>query len=54
MEDVLAKTTKTFQVGRDVNTGRIVPVDYAKTHKSSTVVERMPKAGYGDTKPTKK
>lgn len=50
LEAILAKDSKTFQVGRSAKTGRIVPVSYAKSHPSTTVVERMPKAGNGDTK----
>lgn len=46
----MARGSKTFSVGRSAKTGRIVPVSYAKSHPSTTVVERMPKAGHGDTK----
>lgn len=50
----MSKNSKTFLVGRSAKTGRIVPVNYAKSHPNSTVVERMPKAGHGDTNDTKK
>ena len=46
----LSKDSKTFQVGRSAKTGQLVKVSYAKAHPSSTVIERMPKTGYGDTK----
>jgi len=49
----MAKNTggsKTFQVGRDAKDGKFVPVDYARKHPSTTVVERVPKPGNGDTK----
>lgn len=42
--------SKTFQVGRDAVTGRLVKVEYARAHPKTHVVERMPKPGYGDTK----
>ena len=37
---------KTFDVGRDVKTGRFVPVKAAKNRPASTKVERIPKAGF--------
>lgn len=43
-------TSKTFQVGRDAATGRLTSVKEAKDHPKTHVVERMPKAGRGDTK----
>ena len=41
---------KTFDVGRDAKTGQFIPVKEAKRRPSTTVVERVPKPGYGDTK----
>jgi hypothetical protein len=41
---------KTFDVGRDSETGKFIPVKEAKKHPKTTTVERVPKAGYGDTK----
>ena len=46
----MAKETKTVTRGRDAKTGEFVPVDYARKHPATTVVERVPKPGYGDTK----
>lgn len=45
--------SKTFNVGRDSKTGRIIPVQEAKNRPNTTTIERMPKPGNGDTK-TKK
>lgn len=41
---------KTFDVGRDSDTGRFIPVKEAEKRPKTTTVERVPKAGYGDTK----
>lgn len=41
---------KTFPIGRNAKTGRLVKVSVAKKHKSTHIVESMPKAGRGDTK----
>ena len=43
-------TTKTFPLGRDSKTGKFIPVSEAKRRPATTTVERVPKAGYGDTK----
>ena len=40
---------KTFDVGRDSKSGQFIPVKEAKRRPSTTVVERVPKSGYGDT-----
>jgi len=46
-----ASKSKTFLVGRDAKSGQFVSVIEAKRSKpSTTTVERVPKAGYGDTK----
>lgn len=42
--------SKTFPIGRNANTGRLVPVEVARQRPSTHVVERMPKPGFGDTK----
>jgi len=42
--------SKTFPIGRDAKTGQFIPVEEAKGRPSTTTVERMPKAGHGDTK----
>jgi len=41
--------SKTFPLGRDAKTGQFIPVNEAKRRPSTTTVERVPKAGYGDT-----
>ena len=41
---------KTFDVGRDSGTGQFITVEEARQRKREAVVERVPKAGYGDTK----
>ena len=46
----MAKGTKTFPIGRDSSTGRLISVKEAKAHPKTTTVERMPKPGNGDTK----
>lgn len=43
------KTSKTFPIGRDADTGQFVPVKEAREHPRTHTVERMPKPGYGDT-----
>lgn len=42
--------SKTFNVGRNASTGRLVPVSVARAKPATHVVERMPKSGNGDTK----
>lgn len=42
-------TSKTFKVGRDSRTGEFIPVKTAERRPSTTTVERVPKAGHGDT-----
>ncbi len=39
-----------FKIGRNAETGKLVPVDYAREHPKTHVVEHMPKPGRGDTK----
>lgn len=41
---------KTFDVGRDSKTGHFIPVTEAERRPNTTTVERIPKAGRGDTK----
>ena len=45
----LTKGTKSFPIGRNAETGKLVPVDYAREHPKTHVVERMPKPGRGDS-----
>jgi len=46
----MTKESKTFLVGRDAKTGELTTVQKARKHPSTHIVERMPKAGHGDTK----
>jgi hypothetical protein len=46
----MSKESKTFPIGRDAKSGEFIPVKEAKSRPSTTTVERMPKAGRGDTK----
>lgn len=46
----MAIETKSFRIGRNAETGRLTPVDYARSHPKTHIVERMPKPGRGDTK----
>lgn len=39
-----------FKIGRDAETGRLMPVKDAREHPKTAVVEHMPKPGHGDTK----
>jgi len=50
----MSKESKTFLLGRDSGTGEFIPVKEARRHPSTTTVERIPKAGYGDTGDQKK
>jgi len=45
----MGKENKTFLIGRSAITGRLMRVDQARKHSSTSVVVRMPKAGEGDT-----
>lgn len=42
--------SKTTPRGRDAKTGQFIPVKEAKRRPTTTVVERVPKPGHGDTK----
>ena len=44
------KDSKTVTRGRDAGNGQFVPVEQARRYRSTHVVERVPKPGYGDTK----
>ena len=46
---VKKKKSKTFLIGRDARNGRFITVKKARQRKSTATVERMPKAGYGDS-----
>ncbi|MFA7277663.1 MAG: hypothetical protein WC101_01580 [Candidatus Gracilibacteria bacterium] len=41
---------KTHDAGRDSKDGRFITVKEAKSHPSTTTVERVPNPGRGDTK----
>ncbi|GMM93647.1 hypothetical protein [Qipengyuania sp. MTN3-11] len=45
----MAKETKSFQIGRNAETGRLTTVERARRFPKSHVVERMPKPGRGDS-----
>ena len=46
----MAKDSKTTNKGRDAESGRFTTVKEARENPKTHVVERVPKAGYGDTK----
>lgn len=46
----MSKESKSFLVGRSAVTGKLTTVAQARARPSTHVVERMPKAGNGDTK----
>lgn len=46
----MAEKSKTITRGRDAKTGEFTTVEEARRHRSTHVVERVPKPGYGDTK----
>lgn len=46
----MSKGRKTFDIGRDSGTGKFIRVEEAKKDPKGTTVERIPKAGHGDTK----
>ncbi len=48
--DTQNMTKKTFPIGRDAETGILVPVKKAKSNPKRYIVESMPKRGRGDTK----
>lgn len=43
---------KTHTSGRDARSGRFITVEEAKRRPATTVIERVPNPGYGDTKPS--
>lgn len=44
------KNRKTHDVGRDAKTGKFITPKEAKRRPATTTLERVPNAGYGDTK----
>ena len=44
---------KTSLRGRDAKTGEFLTVKEARQRPNTTTVERVPKPGYGDTRPSK-
>ena len=44
-----SSSSKTTERGRDARTGRFIPVREARRRPATTVVERVPKPGHGDT-----
>lgn len=45
----MSKNSKTFPLGRDSKTGEFITVKEANRRPGTTTVERIPKAGNGDT-----
>lgn len=45
----MSKKSKTFPLGRDAKTGQFISIKEARKHPNTTTVERIPKAGFGDT-----
>ena len=50
----MAGKPKTSLKGRDAKTGAFIPVEQARKHPATTVVERVPLPGRGDTGSGKK
>lgn len=46
----MAKSSKSFPIGRNAKTGRLTTVKKAQAKPATHTVERMPKRGRGDTK----
>jgi len=46
----MSNRRKTFDLGRDSKNGQFIPVKEAQRRPSTTTVEKVPKAGFGDTK----
>lgn len=49
----MSKDSKTVLRGRDAETGQFKPVEEARADKKGSIVERVPKPGFGDTKKDK-
>lgn len=45
----MPKKRKTHKAGRDAKTGRFITVKEAKRRPNTTVIERVPNPGFGDT-----
>lgn len=45
----MSNNSKTFPLGRNAKTGEFITVKEAQKHPNTTTVERIPKAGNGDT-----
>lgn len=50
----MAKPKRTTPRGRDAESGRFIPIEEARRRPKTTVVERVPTPGHGDTKKPKK
>lgn len=46
----MATRRKTFDAGRDAETGQFISVREAENRPKETMIERIPKRGHGDTK----
>jgi len=49
----MTKEIKNYLIGRDSKTGKMITVKEARRRPKTTTVERVPKAGYGDSIPRK-
>lgn len=50
----MSKKPQATLKGRDARNGQFIPVEEARRRPETTVVERVPLPGYGDTKPKKR
>jgi hypothetical protein len=48
--EISMAVSKTTKIGRDAKSGEFISVKEAIRRPTTTVVERIPKPGYGDTK----
>ncbi|MFO1152051.1 MAG: hypothetical protein U1E42_00090 [Rhodospirillales bacterium] len=46
----MSNKRKTFDIGRDAETGQFTTREEAELRPTTTTIERIPKRGYGDTK----
>jgi hypothetical protein len=52
-ERAMSKASKSFKIGRNAETGRLVQVKRAQQHPKTHVVEHMPKPGHGTARKQK-
>ena len=46
----MAKSSKSFKIGRNAKTGQLETVKKAREHPNTSTVEHMPKKGHGTEK----